>query len=168
MQRRKVRRANGGVRGRRKGKNEDDKWITVSGSGKTKKIPRPKLAPKLHNAFAILFKPNTPTIYNMSGPALQMDDDKTIIPPNPLEHCRQRKIAQRQHIKQTLRRLRDSDDMFLNNSITRAEDERTILDKDSTIWQSTLPTSSVAQQALVLPNGATMPPTVWAQHSTGR
>ncbi len=52
--------------------------------------------------------------------------------------------------------------------ITRAEDERTILDKDSTIWQSTLPTSSVAQQALVLPNGATMPPTVWAQHSTGR
>jgi hypothetical protein len=104
----------------------------------------------------------------MSGPALQMDDDKTIIPPNPLEHCRQHKIAQRQHITQTLRRLRDSDDMFLNNSITRAEDERTILDKDSNIWQSTLPTSSVAQQALVLPNGATMPPTVWAQHSTGR
>jgi hypothetical protein len=99
-------------------KNENDKWITETGSGKTKKIPRPKLAPKLHNAFAILSKPNTPTIYNMSGPALQMDDGKTIIPPNPLEHCRQCKLSRRQHSKQMLRRLRDSDDMFLDNTIS--------------------------------------------------
>jgi len=56
------------------------------------------LAPKLHNAFAIFSQPDTLTIYNMSGPALQMDNDKTIIPPNPLKHCRQCKIAQRQHI----------------------------------------------------------------------
>ena len=34
-----------------------------------------------------------------------------------------------QHIKQTLQRLRDSDDLFLNNSITLAEDERTSLAK---------------------------------------
>jgi hypothetical protein len=53
----------------------------------------PKLAPKLHNAFAILSQPDAPTIYNMSGPKLHMDDDKTIIPHDPIEHCRQRKIA---------------------------------------------------------------------------
>ncbi len=35
------------------------------------------------------------------------------------------KIARRQHIKQTLQRLRDSDNLFLNDSITLAEVERT-------------------------------------------
>jgi hypothetical protein len=86
----------------------------------------------LHNAFAKLSQPNAPTIYNMSGPALQMEDNKTIIPPDPREHRRQRKIARQQHIKQTLRQLRDSDDLFLNNSITLAEDKRTSLAKDNT------------------------------------
>ena len=89
----------------------------------------PKVAPKLHNAFAILSQPNAPTIYNMSGPKLHMDDVKTIIPHDPIEHHRQRKIARRQHIKQTLRRLQERDNLFLDDSITRAEDERTILAK---------------------------------------
>jgi len=39
------------------------------------------------------------------------------------------KIARRQHIKQTLRCLRDSDKLFLDSSITLAEDERTSLAK---------------------------------------
>ncbi len=89
----------------------------------------PKLDPKMHNAFAILSQPDDPTRYYMSGPPLQMDDDKTIIPPDPHKHHRQRKIACRQHIKQTLRRLRDSGDLFLDDSITLAEDERTSLAK---------------------------------------
>jgi hypothetical protein len=114
------------------GENKNDKWITVTGNGKTKSLLKPKLEPKLHNAFAILSQPNAPTIYNMSGPALQMDDNKTIIPPDPREHHRQQKIARRQHIKQMLRRLRNSNDLFLNNSITLAEDERTILAKNDT------------------------------------
>ncbi len=86
----------------------------------------------MRNAFAILSQPNSPTIYYMSGPALQMDDNKTIIPPDPRKHRRQQKIARRQHIKQTLRQLRDSDDLFLNNSITLAEDKQTSLAKDDT------------------------------------
>jgi hypothetical protein len=68
----------------------------------------------------------------MSGPALQMDDDKTIIPPDPREHHRQQKIAWQQHIKQTLRQLHESDDLFLDNIITLAEDERTSLAKNDT------------------------------------
>jgi hypothetical protein len=90
----------------------------------------------LHNAFAILSQPDDPTNYKMSGsgPTPKMDDDKTILPPDPREHCRQRKIAWRQHIKQTLRRLRDSDNLFLDDSITLAEDKRTSLAKaDETI-----------------------------------
>jgi hypothetical protein len=113
----------------KEGENKDDKWITVTGCCKTKKLLMPKLRPKVHNAFAILSQPDDPTCYYMSGPPLQMDDDKTIIPPDPREHRRQRKIARRQHIKQTLRRLRDSDNLFLNNSITLAEDKRTSLAK---------------------------------------
>ncbi len=58
-----------------------------------------------------------------------MDDDKTIIPSDPREHRRQRKIARQQHIKQTLRRLRDSDKLFPDNSITLAEDKQTSLAK---------------------------------------
>ena len=63
------------------GENKDGKWITVTGCGKTKKLLKPKLEPKLHNAFAILSQPNNPTSYNMSGPPLQMGDNKNIVPP---------------------------------------------------------------------------------------
>ncbi len=52
-----------------------------------------------------------------------MDNNKTIIPPDTREHCRQRKIARQQHIKQTLQHLRESDNLFLNNSITLTEDK---------------------------------------------
>ena len=41
----------------------------------------------------------------------------------------QRKIARSQHIKQTLRCLRDRDNLFLDSSITLAEDEPTSLAK---------------------------------------
>jgi hypothetical protein len=65
----------------------------------------------------------------MSGPPLQMDDDKTIIPSYLQEHHRQHKMARQQHIKQTLRQLRDSDELFLDDSITLAEGKRTSLAK---------------------------------------
>ena len=66
----------------------------------------------------------------MSSTPLQMDNDNTIImPSDPREHSRQREKAQQQHIKQTLRRLRDSNDLFLDDSITLAEDKRTSLAK---------------------------------------
>jgi hypothetical protein len=61
-----------------------------------------------------------------------MDNNKTIMPPGPREHLRQRKIARHQHIKRTLQRLRESDDLFLDNSITQAEDERTAIAKNNT------------------------------------
>ena len=43
------------------------------------------------------------------------------MPVDPKEHRLKRKIAQRQHTKRTLRRLRESDDLFLNNSISRGQ-----------------------------------------------
>jgi hypothetical protein len=61
-----------------KGENEDGKWITVTGRGKTKKLLKPnKLKSKVHNAFAILSQPDNPTCYNMSSPPLKMYNDKT-------------------------------------------------------------------------------------------
>ncbi len=68
---------------------ENDKWITVTGNGKTEKLLYPKSNPKVHNAFAILFQPNAPTYYDTPSPLQKMDDDKTIIPPGPQEHHRQ-------------------------------------------------------------------------------
>jgi hypothetical protein len=42
------------------------------------------------------------------------------------------KFFRHQHIKQTLRWLRDSENLFLDNSITQAEDEPTTISKNNT------------------------------------
>jgi hypothetical protein len=110
----------------------NDNWITVTGNGKTKNLLNPKPNPKVHNAFAILSQPDTPTHYNAPRLTQQINYNKTIIPPGPREHRRQRKIAQRLHIKQTLRWLRESDDLFLDNSITQTKDECTAIAKNDT------------------------------------
>jgi hypothetical protein len=86
----------------------------------------------LHNAYAILSQPNAPTHHNMPSPTQQMDNAKTIMPPGSREHSRQQKITRRQHIKRTLQRLCKSDDLFLDNSITQAEDECTAITKNNT------------------------------------
>jgi hypothetical protein len=66
------------------------------------------------------------------SPAQQKDNHRTIIFPSPRERCRQKQIARHQHIKQTLRRLRVRDDLFLNNSITHAKDECNAIAKSDT------------------------------------
>ncbi len=102
-------------------------WIQV----KHKNSPKTKLTSLVnsitkHNAYGILSHCSDP-----------ISDDKTIYIDPPLvqqdadihEHHRQRKIAQRQHIKRMLRLLSKSKNLFLDNNITQAEDERTILAK---------------------------------------
>ncbi len=120
------------MRGDAGGWRNDDKWITVTGNSKTKNLLIPKPKPKVHNAFAILSQPSASTHYGVPSPTQQINDDKTIMPPGPREHQRQQKIARRQHIKQTLQGQRKSDDLFLDNSITQAEDEHTAIAKNST------------------------------------
>jgi hypothetical protein len=104
----------------------------VTGNGRTKKLLNPKPNPKVHNAFVILSQPNAPTYYDAPSPTQQIDDDKTIIPPGQHEHRRQRKFSWCQHIKQTLRGLCKSEDLFLDNSITHVEDKRTAIAKNDT------------------------------------
>jgi hypothetical protein len=111
------------------GENEDDKWITVEGRSKTKKLLKPKLETTLHNAFAILSQPNDP-IYYMSETISLNEDDKTIMPTDRKEHRLKRRAARRQHLKLTLQRLKDSEELFFDNSITQAEDERTTMAKN--------------------------------------
>jgi hypothetical protein len=82
--------------------NSNDKWIMVTGNNKTKNLLNPKPNPKMHDAFAILSQPNAPTHYDVLSLTKQIDNNRTIIPPGPREHCRQKKIAQHQHINQTL------------------------------------------------------------------
>ncbi len=113
-------------------RENDDKWITETDNSKTKNLLNPNLKPKLHNAFTTLSQPDAPTHYNVPSPTQQMGDDKTIMPSSPGEHRRQQKIARCQHIKRTLQRLCKSDNLFLDNSITRAEDECTAITKNNT------------------------------------
>ena len=80
----------------------------------------------MHNAYGILSQSDDP-----------IPDDKTIFadhPPsqqdaNVCKHCRQCKIARRQHIKLTLRLLSKNGNLFLDNSITQAKDKQTVLAK---------------------------------------
>ena len=53
---------------------------------------------------------------------------------DPKEHHQQYKIAWQQHVRQMLRQLQESDDLFLNNRITITEDERTVLAKNDTTY----------------------------------
>jgi hypothetical protein len=107
--------------------NDKNDWIQV----KHKNSPKTKLTSPVnsitkHNAYGILSQSNNPipedeTIY--IDPSLAQQDA------NIHEHRRQRKIARRQHIKQTLSLLSKSENLFLDNNITQAEDKRTILAK---------------------------------------
>jgi hypothetical protein len=80
----------------------------------------------MHNAYGILSQSDDP-----------MPDNKTIFvdpPPsqqgtNVRKHCRQCKIARRQHIKLMLRLLSKNKNLFLDNSIAQAKEERTVLTK---------------------------------------
>ncbi len=98
---------------------------------KYKNSPKTKLTSPvknfiMHNAYSILSQSNDP-----------IPDDKTIFvdhPPsqqdaNIRKHCRQCKIARCQHIKLMLHLLSKNENLFLDNSITQAEDERTVLAK---------------------------------------
>jgi hypothetical protein len=111
------------------GENEDDRWIKVEGRSKSKTLLKPKLETTLHNAFAILSQPNDPTVYYIRSIALH-DDNKTIMPSDRKEHRLKRRAARRQHLKLTLRRSKDSEELFFYNSITQAEDERTTMAKN--------------------------------------
>ncbi len=80
----------------------------------------------MHIAYGILSQSNDP-----------IPEDKTIFvdrPPSQQDadvrkHRRQCKIARRQHIKLTLRLLSKNKNLFLDNSITQAKDEQTVLAK---------------------------------------
>jgi hypothetical protein len=111
---------------------DNDNWITVTGNGKTKNLLNPKPNPKVHNDLPYSPNPTPPPITTCPARHNKSTRTKTIIPPGPQEHCRQQKIARRQHIKQTLWRLRKSDNLFLDNSITQAEDECTAIAKNDT------------------------------------
>ncbi len=107
--------------------NDKSDWILV----KHKNSPKTKLTSLVnsitkHNAYGILSHsgdpiPDDETIY-IDPPLAQQDTDIH-------KHRSQRKIARRQHIKRMLRLLSKSENLFLDNNITQAEDERTILAK---------------------------------------
>jgi hypothetical protein len=62
------------------GEKDNDNWITVTGNGKTKNLINPKPNPKVHNAFAILSQPDTPTHYGAPRPTQEINDNKPSYP----------------------------------------------------------------------------------------
>ena len=96
--------------------NDKSDWIQVKHKNSPKtKLTSPVNSITMHNAYGILSHSDDPipddeTIY-INPPLAQQDADIH-------EHRRQRKIARRQHIKQTLRLLSKSENLFLDNNIT--------------------------------------------------
>ncbi len=80
----------------------------------------------MHNAYGIISQsddpiPDNKTIFVDCPPSKQDADAR--------KHCRQRKIARRQHIKLMLRLLSKNENLFLDNSITQVKDKQTVLTK---------------------------------------
>ncbi len=80
----------------------------------------------MHNAYGILSQSDNPI---PEGKTIFVDRPPSQQDANVHENCRQCKIAWRQHIKLTLHLLSNNQNLFLDNSITQAEDERTVLAK---------------------------------------
>jgi hypothetical protein len=86
----------------------------------------------LHNAFAILAVSNNPTI--------ESNDEEHIIVhltqlAKAVESTKQKRLQQRnrrKYVKYTLRRLQESEELFFDKNITRAEDEQTTMEKEDT------------------------------------
>lgn len=78
------------------------------------------------NTFELL---NTAIVFEHDSPdPPQDDDDITVAPPTKKTNKQRRKA----HIRRTLRELALADSLFLDNSITQAEDERTVIAKHDT------------------------------------
>jgi hypothetical protein len=82
------------------------------------------------------------------------------------------KIARRQHIKQMLRWLRESDNLFLDDSITHSKDQRTAIAKGNTNNAKRVAINYAQAQCdqptICLPDAAVVwPSTAWAPCSIG-
>ncbi len=107
--------------------NDESDWIQVKHKNSPKtKLTSPVNSITTHNAYGILSHSEDPIPDDMTiyiDPSLAQQDADIH------EHRRQRKITWRQHIKRTPHLLSKSKNLFLDNNITQAEDEWTILAK---------------------------------------
>ncbi len=112
-----------------------DGWIKIEQKDSYKNKITPPVLTTTNNTFAILSVSNNPTTkqaapVSVPSPISRKTDDKTIMF-DPKEHRWQCKIARQQHVWQTLRQLRENDDLILDNSITISEDKCTNLAKNN-------------------------------------
>ena len=86
----------------------------------------------LHNAFSILSLSNDPTIEsdNKEHVIVQLSKLAEAVMSNKLKRLQQR--DRQKHVKDTLQRLQESEELFFDKSITQAEDERTAIAKEDT------------------------------------
>ncbi len=107
--------------------NDESDWIQVKHKNSPKtKLTSPDNSITTYNAYGILSHSDDPI---PDGKTIYIDPTLAQQDADIHEHYRQGKIAWHQHIKQTLPLLSKSKNLFLDNIITQAEDERTILAK---------------------------------------
>ena len=81
----------------------------------------------LHNAFSILSISNNPTFESDNTQKIIVQLSKLA---EAVANSKQKRLHQRdqcKHVKNTPGRLRESNDLFFDESITQAEDERTAM-----------------------------------------
>jgi hypothetical protein len=86
----------------------------------------------LHNAFTILSLSNDPTINPNDKQHVNVQVTKLA---KTVAGYKQERLQQRdqcRHVRNTLRRLQESEELFFDESITQAEDERTTMAKEDT------------------------------------
>jgi len=121
-----------GVGGLKESTHKTDGWKVVNGKYCNKITVTKNNIITLHNTFSILSLSNNPTFEsdNKEHVIVQLSKLADAIASNKQKSLQQR--DRHKHVKNTLQCLRESKELFFDESITQAEDEQTAMAKEDT------------------------------------
>jgi hypothetical protein len=151
------------------GENVNDKWITVTGNGKTKNLLNPKPKLKVHNSFSIHSQPNAPTHYNRLSPTQQINNNKPSYPQAHESTAGRKKLSNSStstnnygsYAKVTICSLTTASPKPRMNAQPSPRRTPTM----QSMWQLILPMHNATNQLSGLPNVDKIQPTAWVLHS---
>jgi hypothetical protein len=112
-----------------------NKWIVVGKKGSNQIDSTTKAAPKVevHNAYSIL-SPTEEIPTNEPTTTMPHANQATNVPIKDVkkEHKQTRRARICQHRQETLRRLKESEELFFDTNITLAKDKQTVVAKEDT------------------------------------
>jgi hypothetical protein len=151
------------------GETDNEKWIRVTGNGKTKTLINPKPNPEVHNAFAILSQPNAPTHYNTLRLTQQINNKKPSYPQAHKSTTGSKKLPDAGTSNKHYGGYAKVKICSLTTTSPKPRMNAQPLPRTTptmqSMWQSILPMHNVTNQLSDSPNADKIQPTTWVPHS---